>query len=182
NSGEIRFTTLFPITSEMRIVVEYQYTDRNYTRFLGYGGIKHERKKFNIAGYVYTETDIKNQPVQQNLSSEQVEVLKQAGDDASLMMAPSAYIDSFSENKTLYKNITQNGFEFYQYSTNATDTLYMVSFSYVGPNNGNYKLANTAAIGKIYEFIEPVNNIKQGDYEPLVQLVAPTRLTIATIM
>src|SRR5690606_15380764 len=34
NSGEIRFTTLFPITSDMRIVVEYQYTDRNYSRFL----------------------------------------------------------------------------------------------------------------------------------------------------
>ena len=139
NSGEIRFTTLFPITSDMRIVVEYQYTDRNYSRFLGYGGIKHEREKWNIAGYVYTETDIKNQPVQQNLNKEQVDILKQAGDSLSLMMAPSAYPDTYSENKTLYKKVNQNGYEFYQYSNTPTDTLYMVSFTYVGAGNGNWK-------------------------------------------
>lgn len=182
NSGEIRFTTLFPITSEMRIVVEYQYTDRNYTRFLGYGGIKHEREKWNIAGYVYTETDIKNQPLQQNLNKEQIEILKQAGNNPELMLAPSAYQDSYSENKTLYKKVLQNGYEFYQYSNNPTDTLYMVSFSYVGPNNGNYRLANSATIGKIYEFSEPMDGKKQGDYEPLIQLIAPTRLTLATVL
>ena len=182
NSGEIRFTTLFPITSEMRIVVEYQYTDRNYTRFLGYGGIKHEREKWNIAGYVYTETDIKNQPLQQNLNKEQIEILKQAGNNPELMLAPSAYQDSYSENKTLYKKVFQNGYEFYQYSNNPTDTLYMVSFSYVGPNNGNYRLANSGTIGKIYEFSEPMDGKKQGDYEPLIQLIAPTRLTLATVL
>src|SRR5690606_39574550 len=105
NSGEIRFTTLFPITSDMRIAVEYQYTDRNYARFLGYGGIKHEREKWNIAGYFYTETDIKNQPVQQNLNKDQVDIHKQAGVSLSLMMAPSAYPDTYSENKTLYKKV-----------------------------------------------------------------------------
>ncbi len=182
NSGEIRFTTLFPITAEMRIAVEYQYTDRNYARFLGYGGIKHEREKWNIAGYVYTETDIKNQPVQQNLNKEQVDILKQAGDSLALMMAPSAYPDTYSENKTLYKKVNQNGYEFYQYSNTPTDTLYMVSFSYVGPSNGNYRLANSSGVGKIYDFIEPVNGLNQGDYEPLIQLIAPTRLTLATVM
>lgn len=182
NSGEIRFTTLFPITSDMRIVIEYQYTDRNYTRFLGYGGLNHEREKWNIAGYVYTETDIKNQPVQQNLNKEQVEILKQAGDSTSLMMAPSAYPDTYSENKTLYKKVVENGYEYYEYSNNPTDTLYMVSFSYVGPSNGNYRLANSAVIGKIYEFVAPMNGMKQGDYEPVIQLIAPTRLTLATVM
>jgi len=182
NSGEIRFTTLFPITADMRIAVEYQYTDRNYSRFLGYGGIKHERKKWNIAGYVYTETDIKNQPVQQNLNKAQVDILKQAGDSLALMMAPSAYQEAYSENKTLYKKVFQNGYEYYQYSNNPTDTLYMVSFSYVGPSNGNYKLANASGVGKIYEFIEPNAGIRQGDYEPLIQLIAPTRLTLATVI
>lgn len=182
NSGEIRFTTLFPITSEMRIVIEYQYTDRNYSRFLGYGGIKHEREKWNVAGYVYTETDIKNQPLQQNLNKEQVEILKQAGDSTALMLAPSAYLDTYSENKTLYKKATLNGYEYYQYSNNPTDTLYMVSFTYVGPNNGNYKLINASTIGKIYQFTEPLEGIKQGDYEPLIQLIAPTRLTLVTAL
>src|SRR5690606_13031652 len=110
NSGEIRFTTLFPITSDMRIVVEYQYTDRNYSRFLGYGSIKHEREKWNIAGYVYTEIDIKNQTVQQNLNKEQDDIIKQTGDSTSLMMAPSAYLDTYSENNTLYNIVVENGY------------------------------------------------------------------------
>lgn len=182
NSGEIRFTTLFPITAEMRIVVEYQYTDRNYTRFLGYGGIKHEREKWNVSGYIYTETDIKNQPIQQSLSKDQLEVLKVAGDSTSLMMAESAYLDTYSENKILYKKVLLNGSEYYEYSNKPTDTLYMVSFSYVGQGNGNYKLANSASIGKIYQYKAPENGMKMGDYDPLIQLIAPTRLTIATVL
>jgi hypothetical protein len=31
NAGEIVFTPLFTITSEMRIAIEYQFSDRNYT-------------------------------------------------------------------------------------------------------------------------------------------------------
>src|SRR5690606_2845364 len=61
-------------------------------------------------------------------------------------------------------------------------TLYMVSFSYVGAGNGDYRLANSSGIGKIYEFTEPVNGIKQGEYDPLIQLIAPTRLTLATVL
>src|SRR5690606_34355447 len=115
NSGEIRFTSLFPITADMRIAIEYQYTDRNYTCFLGYGGMSHQRKNWQFGGYVYTETDIKNQPLQQNLSKEQVEILKQAGNDPAKMMAPSAYEDSFSENKVLYKKVQQDGFDYFEY-------------------------------------------------------------------
>jgi len=59
NSGELRFTSLFPITSDMRIAIEYQYTDRNFTRFLGYGGISHKTKNWDFAGYLYTESDMK---------------------------------------------------------------------------------------------------------------------------
>ncbi len=182
NSGEIRFTSLFPITADMRIAIEYQYTDRNYTRFLGYGGITHQTKKWNFGGYVYTETDIKNQPLQQNLSKEQVNILKEAGNDPSKMMAPSAYEDTFSENKVLYKKVTNNGFEYFEYSNNPQETLYMVNFSVVGNNQGNYVLASSAGIGKIFEFVEPVGGIPQGNYEPVIRLIAPTKTTMATVM
>lgn len=46
---------------------------------------------------------MKNQPLQQNLSTEQVQVLAQAGDNQNLMKAPSAYEDAYAENKILYK-------------------------------------------------------------------------------
>lgn len=182
NAGEIIFTSLFPITSEMRINVEYQYSDRNYTRFVTYAGAMHEQEKWSLGGYLYSENDVKNQPLQQNLSAEQVEVLKEAGDNSAAMTAPSAYVDSYSENKILYRKTNIGGVEVFEFSNNPTDELYNVRFSLVGANQGNYRLSNTATIGRVYEYVPPVNGIPQGNYEPIIRLVAPTKIQIATIL
>lgn len=182
NAGEIIFTPLFPITSEMRINVEYQYSERSFTRLVAYGGIKHETDNWTLAGYVYNENDVKNQPLQQNLSEEQVAVLQQAGDDSSLMTAPSAYEDTYSENRILYRKTLVNGIEVFEYSNNPDETLFNVSFSLVGNNQGNYILANAAAVGKIYEYVPPINGIPQGNYEPITRLTPPTKIQIATVL
>ena len=182
NAGEIIFTSLFPITSEMRINIEYQFSDRNYTRFVTYFGATHERKKWSIGTYIYSENDVKNQPLQQNLSSEQAQILKNAGDDQTLMTSPSAYIDSYSENKTLYRKIVVEGVEIYEYSNIATDILYNVKFTPVGNNQGNYILSNSFAVGRIFEYIAPVAGVKKGNYEPITRLIPPTKIQIATLM
>lgn len=182
NAGEIKFTSIFPITSEMRISIEYQYSDRNYTRFITYAGATQEHEKWSIGGFLYSENDIKNQPLQQNLSVEQVQTLVNAGDNPDLMSAPSAYIDSYSENKILYKKTIINGVSVFAYSNVSTDELYNVKFSLVGTNLGNYVLSSSAAIGKIYSYVAPVNGIPQGNYEPIVRLIAPTELQIATVL
>ena len=182
NAGEIKFTSLFPITSEMRIVVEYQYTDRNYTRFITYAGATHERKTWNVGGYLYSESDIKNQPLQQNLSEEQAQILVQAGDNPTLMNAPSAYSDMYSDNKILYKKTLVNGVAVFEFSNSQTDELFNVRFTLVGTNQGNYVLSNSAAIGRIYSYIAPLNGIPQGNYEPIIRLVAPTKIQIATVL
>lgn len=182
NAGEILFTSLFPITSEMRINVEYQYSERSYTRFVTYGGVTHETDTWSIGGFVYSESDVKNQQLQQNLSNEQVTILREAGDDPLKMIAPSAFIDSYSENKTLYKKVTINGVEAFEYSNNQTDELYNVRFSLVGNNLGNYILANAAAVGRIYQYVAPIDGIPQGNYEPIIRLTPPTKIQIATIL
>ncbi len=182
NAGEIIFTSLFPITSEMRINVEYQYSERSFTRFVAYGGVTHEAKTWSLGGYVYSESDIKNQPLQQNLSPEQVAILQQAGDNTSLMTAPSAYPDTYSENKVLYRRTLVGATYIYEYSNNPQDELYNVRFSLVGNNQGNYILSNAAAVGRIFEYIAPVNGIPQGNYEPIVRLTPPTKIQIATVL
>ena len=182
NAGEIKFTSLFPINSEMRITIEYQYTDRNYTRFVTYAGAQHEQEKWSIGGYLYSENDVKNQPLQQNLSTEQAQILVNAGDNPDLMSAPSAYIDSYSENKILYKKTVLNGISIFEYSNVATDELYNVKFTLVGNNLGNYILSSAAAIGKIYKYIAPINGIPQGNYEPIIRLIAPSKIQIATVL
>ena len=131
NAGEIVFTPLFTITSEMRIAIEYQYSDRNYTRFVTYAGASHENKQWSFGGYLYSESDLKNQPLQQNLTQEQAKILVNAGDKTNLMVAPSAYIDSYSDNKVLYKKVLA-GTEYFEYSNNPQDELYTVRFTLVG--------------------------------------------------
>ncbi|MBL7886482.1 MAG: hypothetical protein JNJ52_07020 [Flavobacterium sp.] len=182
NAGEITFTSLFPITSEMRIVVEYQYSDRNFTRFVTYGGAHHYNKNWSLGGYIYSENDVKNQPLQQNLSEEQVAILQSAGDNSDLMIAPSAFEDAYSENKVLYRKILAGTTEVFEYSNNPNEVLYSVRFSLVGNNLGNYVLANNQAIGKIYEYVAPIAGVPQGNYEPIIRLIAPTKIQIATLL
>ena len=55
NAGEIVFTSLFTITSEMRINVEYQYSERNYNRLVTYAGATTENKSWSFGGYIYLQ-------------------------------------------------------------------------------------------------------------------------------
>lgn len=181
NAGEVRFNPTFPITSDMRIVVEYQYSDRNYTRFIGYGGGNYTSEKLDIGAYGYIESDVKNQPLQQNLTPEQVEVLQQAGDDSSKMVAPSAVPDTYSENKILYRKDVFEGQEIFIFSNDPEDELFQVRFTRVGENQGNYVIASTSAISRIFEFVPPLNGIPQGNFEPVIQLFAPTQLQVGGV-
>ncbi len=181
NAGEIIFNTNKPITSEMRIIVEYQYSDQNYSRIIAYGGGEHRDRKFNIKTHVYSENDAKNQPLQQSLTEEQIEVLKSAGNDTSLMNAPSAFPESYSENRILYRKETNGQNEIFVFSNNSSEELFQVSFSLVGDKQGNYILSDSNAISNIYEYIAPVNGTPQGNYEPITRLIAPTKLQMAII-
>ncbi|QIE59590.1 hypothetical protein G5B37_08445 [Rasiella rasia] len=179
NAGEIKFNPTYPITANMRITVEYQFTDRSYTRFIGYGGGNYTSEKLDVGVYVYSESDAKNQPLQQNLSEEQVAILQEAGDDITNMVAPSAVADTFSENKILYKKeIALNGEEIFVFSNNPEDELFSVRFSSVPENQGNYVLSDQSAISRIFEYVPPLNNVPQGNFEPIIQLNAPTKLQI----
>ncbi|KFF04937.1 hypothetical protein [Flavobacterium reichenbachii] len=182
NAGEIVFTSLFTITSEMRINVEYQYSERNYNRLVTYAGASHENKNWSFGGYIYSENDLKNQPLQQNLSTEQVQILGQAGDNPNLMTAPSAYEDTYAENKILYRKTIVNGIEVYEYSNNPADVLYNVKFSLAGNNLGNYTIQNNNSVERIYQYAPPVNGVLQGNYEPIVKLAAPIKLQVATFL
>ncbi|MBK0371090.1 hypothetical protein [Flavobacterium agrisoli] len=180
NAGEITFTSLFTITSEMRISVEYQYSQQNYTRFVTYNGVKHTTGKWNFGSYLYSENDLKNQPLQQNLTLEQTAILAQAGDNPDLMIAPSAYEETYTENAVLYKKTIQDGQEIFEYSDDTAQVLYNVKFSLVGTGFGNYVLQSNTTVNRIYEYIAPIDGISQGNYAPVIKLIAPIKKQVAT--
>ena len=125
--------------------------------------------------------DAKNNPLQQNLSTEQVTILANAGDNQNLMTAPSATPEAYNENRILYKKELLNGIETFVFSNNPDDALFSVRFTLVGNNQGNYIISSINAITTIYEYIEPIAGIPQGNYEPIVQLVAPNKLQLAVL-
>ncbi|NRB60640.1 MAG: hypothetical protein HRU50_11970 [Winogradskyella sp.] len=181
NAGEIIFNSTYPITSEMRITVDYQFSERNYSRFTVFGGSSFNTERLSLNVSVYSESDAKNQPLQQNLSSEQTQILADAGDDESLMVAPSATPESFSENRILYRQDIVDGEAIFVFSQNPDDELFSVRFTLVGANQGNYVLSNGNAVSNIFEYVAPIGGIPQGNYEPITQLVAPERLQIAVL-
>ena len=177
NAGEIIFNATFPITSEMRITVDYQFSDRNYSRFVAFGGGNYSSEKFNIGVSVYSENDAKNQPLQQNLSEEQLQILADAGDDRTQMVAPSEVREELNDNRILYKKELIGSVEAFVFSNDPNDELYRVTFTLVGANQGDYALSNINAINNIYEFV----GANQGSYAPVIQLVAPIKLQIAVV-
>ena len=181
NAGEIIFNATFPITSEMRITVDYQFSERNFSRFTVFGGGSVETEKFKIGASVYSEIDSKNQPLQQNLSPEQVQILANAGDDQSLMVAPSGVPEPYNENRILYKKVVLDGAEAYVFSSNPEDDLYSVKFRRVGDDQGDYVLVNSNAVSNIYEYVAPIAGVSQGNYAAIVQLIAPTKLQVAVV-
>ena len=171
NLGEITFNTTYPITNDMRIWIDFQYSDRNYTRFITYESATYKAEKLNISGFFFNENDAKNQPLQQVLSDNQKEILADAGNNTDLMFAESATITAFDENKILYRKIESGAVENFEYSKDPNDELYFVTFTNVGTNNGDYVLDSSTVIGNIYNFV----GINQGNYTPISRLIAPTK-------
>lgn len=181
NAGEIIFNSTFPITSEMRIVVEYQVSDRNYSRIVATTGSRFRSESLQLNGFLYNESDLKNQPLQQSLTEEQVNVLQDAGDDPNEMFAPSAVSAEYSENRILYEKVFRDGQDVFVFSNNPDAELFNVRFTNLGSNQGNYVLSSQDAIANIYEYVSPVNGISQGNFEPVVRLFAPSKLQIAML-
>ncbi len=171
NTAEITFTPTKPITSNMRISVEFQYSDRNYTRFVTHETAQYIGEKWQMGISFFNESDLKSHPLQVSLTDSQIALLSQAGNDTEQLFVNNATETEYEENKILYKLISINNTEVYEYSTNSDDTLYRVGFTYVGNNQGDYRVAEYLAIGKKMEYIGENN----GDYKALSLLIAPSK-------
>jgi hypothetical protein len=169
STGEITFTTARPINSQMRIVVEYQYSDRQYNRFVSMNAASFAAKKWGIATGFYAESDMKNQPLEINLSTEQIAQLADANPDGAQIYIAQAIETPFDENLILYRKIDSGGSEVYEYSTDQNETLYQVSFTYFGENQGDYTIQEYLATGRIMQYVGE----NMGDYKAVIPLQAP---------
>lgn len=168
NLAQITFATKFPITNNMRVVIEYQTSNRNYTRFLTYNTLNYKKDAFTINSYFYSEKDVKSAPLQENLNENQKIILSNAGNDTSKMIAESAFVDVYDANRIQYKKVGTT----FVFSNNADDELYNVIFTNIGTNNGDYVLDQQTAIGAIFKYV----GTNLGDYSPVKRLIAPEKI------
>lgn len=185
NSGEIVFMPRLLITAYTRIVVEFQYSDRNFARSVFHTGTEIENKKYRVRLNYFSEQDNKNQPFQQDLSNDDKKTLQLAGDNLSQAFTSGAVpVTIFSSSMILYRKIDTAGFSgvYIHAPTPGSDTLfYQVTFSFVGNNKGNYIQASTAANGRVFQWVAPVAGVPQGNFEPLIPLVSPKQQQMFTV-
>ena len=186
NTSEISFTANTLINKDKRIIVEFQYSDKNYARSLLQSSttIKKNNSSFYIHGY--GEQDSKNQPLQLDFDLLDRQTLENIGDNIDLAIGSGIDSVEFNQATNLYQKIDSLGYEVYQYSTNEQQAVYMLTFSNVGQGNGNYKIKENNALGKVFEWIAPDtisfgSIIKNGDYSPIKKLVTPKKRQIISI-
>lgn len=179
NTAELTFTTRQPITRNSRIIIEFEYSEENYSRYLLFNSSELTTSKGKYWFNLYHEQDNKNQSIDQSLSDENKLLLSKVGDNLDLARVPNAEVVEYSNDFVLYKKINRTlddiKYDIYKYSTHADSAIYRVNFSFAGVNRGNYLQINSAANGRVYEWIDPVDGVPQGEFEPIVQLIAPEK-------
>ena len=179
NTGEIIFTANKPITKDSRIAVEFEYSEKSYARFMVFSNNTYQTQNGKFWLNIYSEQDSKNQPLNQDLTQEQKQILAQSGDNIQNAFVPNVDSIDFRNDYVLYEKTDTivNGvaYEIYKYSTDPENAYYQVGFSFTGEQKGNYIQTKSSANGKVFTWIAPVNGEPQGNYEPVRLLVSPKK-------
>lgn len=178
NSAEITFTANRLITKDRRIVVEFQYAERNYARSLLQVGGTYRQGPWQAFMDLYSEQDARNQPLQQELTPEDRAFLSGLGDNINEALISRLDSVQFSEDQVLYALRDSLGYDsIFVYSTDPVIARYRVSFTRVNLGQGDYVQDEFSPNGRIYRWVAPdtLNGtiIRRGDHVTGILLVTP---------
>lgn len=188
NTGELTFTVKQMITSEKRITVSYEYSDKSYARYNLYtfNEFTHEKnQKWKLNVNLFHEQDLKNQSLQPELDDEQKRFLSALPSGVETAWYPNANEVIYNPNEILYekRDTVVNGISYsiYVHSTNADAHLYRVGFTLVGEQAGDYVLISSTSNGRVFQWVAPQNGVPQGNYTSAQQLRTPITHDMATV-
>ena len=191
NLGEVRFMPRRIITKDLRVVVEFEYTDRSYVRSTAFVNTELMTKHADVRFNIYSEQDSKGQSVQQNLTDDKKTFLSTLGNNIQNALYRGYDSIAYDANRIMYELRDTSVYPFafdsisrivfdsvFFYSTDTLKAKYTITFSYVGEGKGHYVPATSTANGRVYQWVAPFldtafNLILQGSYEPLIFLVTP---------
>ncbi len=185
NTSEITFTANHLINKDKRIIVEFQYSDKNFARSLIQSSTFFEKGSNTFYINAYSEQDSKNQPLQQDITLEDRFLLEQIGDQIDQAIATGIDSSSYNDGLNMYAKKDSLGYEIYQFSVDENAAYYQLTFSEVGQGNGDYLIKEYNALGKVFEWVAPdtLNNIiiKNGNHSPLKKLITPKKRQVINI-
>src|SRR6185312_14678797 len=148
-----------------------------------------QTKRVRVAFSYYDEQDNKNKSLQQTLTDTDKVILYRVGDTIKKAYTSGFSRQPFNSTDVFYKRIDStnttglyaNVFVFTNFP-DASDSAYKVNFSNVGLNNGNYVQIQSPANGVVYQWVQPIAGVRQGSFEPIIPLVAPTKKQMITAL
>ncbi|MDZ7806484.1 MAG: hypothetical protein U5K71_05170 [Gracilimonas sp.] len=175
--GEVTFTNQQLITDETRIVIEYEYLDQNFTNTAIAGETKTTlfSGRLDLGATVIRQADGDELLSQRTLTSSDIDLLQQVGDDLEQAVIDGARIATEDEREqfVLYTKVdtTINGqnLTIYEHRPGAATSIYRVQFTKVSEGEGSYRRATGQTNGFLYEWVGEGD----GDYTPFRQLDAP---------
>jgi hypothetical protein len=182
NMAEITFTSRRLITRDSRIVVEFEYAERNYARSMFFSGVEMETPKTTLRFNFFSEQDHRNQPLFQELTDERIARMSQVGDSIHLAFDWNADSIGFRNDRVMYRLTDSLGIDtVFVYSIDPDVAVYRVGFTFVGEGRGHYRQVSSAANGRVFQWFAPVNGVPQGTHEPIIQLVTPKKDQLMTL-
>lgn len=194
NLGQIIFTYQRLVQSNARIIVEFEYIERDYGRSALTANVELSNKKGHFYLNAYQHTDSKSPSSENSLDSNALASLQSAGDQLSqaVISGSRPAREGELEDRILYilkdtqytvANVTFDTSIFlYRQMPNESEAL-VVRFTQVEQGQGNYILSSSSANGRVYQWIapHPESGIPQGNYRPEVRLDAPEQLRLISL-
>ena len=181
--GTITFTNTRLITSASRIIVDFEYTDRKYSRSIitGANELRFLNNKLSLSASYVNENDNENKTVDFTLTEEDKQILTNAGDDKFKAVksgvqfvgtdtATGIGLGLYAKADTV---INKETFTYYKYLPGDSNAVYQVVFSFVGSGKGNYVQESSFQ----YNF----NGPGQGIYDTIVFIPIPNYYQVADI-
>ncbi len=188
NRGEISFTANRLITKDVRVLVEFEYTNNEYQRSLLAFNLDYQTERLQLNFNAYNEQDGKTPTVQGELSEVQKAALRTISDATGNALVTSIDTAEFRSDRILYKMVDTliSGLFFDSilvYSTNEDSAMFEAIFSEVGLGNGNYVRLQSAANGTVFSWVAPdlLTGTPNGTHEPIIKLVAPNQQQMFTL-
>lgn len=181
--GSITFTNNRLITSASRIIVDFEYSDRKYSRtnITGANELRLFSGKMKFGVSYVNETDNQDKTIDFSLSEKDREILAQAGDDKYKAVksgveyvgrdtATGKGVGLYVKSDTLINKETIN---YYRYLPGDSNAVYQVVFSFVGQGKGSYIQQSSIQ----YDFKGP----GIGIYDTVIFIPIPNAYQVADV-